>query len=214
MSKRNGNRPEPRKCKAKTRAGGECQRPAGWGTDHPGYGTCKLHLGSTRNLVRAAEAERIREHVVALGLDAGLAKIDPREALELELWRTHVNVLMYEQLCRDLTLDGGDAVGAGIYGRLYHPGGQLTGEAKPHVLIVMRDAERDRLRKVAVECAAAGIEERRVELAEERAKLIADVFRVVLGSPELGLSAERRRIAMTLAARQLRQVAATSEAPA
>lgn len=26
-----------------------CTRPAGWGTDHPGYGACKMHGGSTRN---------------------------------------------------------------------------------------------------------------------------------------------------------------------
>jgi hypothetical protein len=32
-------------CDAKTRAGGKCQRPAGWGTDHPGEGRCKLHGG-------------------------------------------------------------------------------------------------------------------------------------------------------------------------
>lgn len=35
-------------CGAKKRQGeGYCTRPAGWGTDHAGFGTCKLHLGST-----------------------------------------------------------------------------------------------------------------------------------------------------------------------
>jgi hypothetical protein len=38
-------------CGAKKRQGeGTCHRPAGWGTDHPGAGRCKLHGGSTRNL--------------------------------------------------------------------------------------------------------------------------------------------------------------------
>ena len=32
-------------CNAKTRAGTPCQQPAGWGTDHPGAGRCKLHGG-------------------------------------------------------------------------------------------------------------------------------------------------------------------------
>ena len=32
-------------CGAKNRAGDPCQRPAGWGTDHPGEGRCKLHGG-------------------------------------------------------------------------------------------------------------------------------------------------------------------------
>src|SRR5690625_1385431 len=32
-------------CGAKTRAGTPCRRPAGWGTDHPREGRCKLHGG-------------------------------------------------------------------------------------------------------------------------------------------------------------------------
>jgi hypothetical protein len=35
-------------CEAKTRqAGRPCSRPAGWGTDHPGGGRCKLHGGAS-----------------------------------------------------------------------------------------------------------------------------------------------------------------------
>ncbi len=33
------------KCGAKTRGGTPCRRPAGWGTEHPGEGRCKLHGG-------------------------------------------------------------------------------------------------------------------------------------------------------------------------
>ena len=35
------------KCGAKTRAGTPCQQPAGWGTEHPGTGRCKLHGGAS-----------------------------------------------------------------------------------------------------------------------------------------------------------------------
>lgn len=34
-------------CGAKTRSGTPCRRPAGWGTDHPGEGRCKLHGGAS-----------------------------------------------------------------------------------------------------------------------------------------------------------------------
>ena len=34
-------------CGAKTRAGTPCTQPAGWGTDHVGWGRCKLHGGAT-----------------------------------------------------------------------------------------------------------------------------------------------------------------------
>jgi len=35
-------------CGAKNRAGDPCHRPAGWGTDHVGYGRCKLHGGKSK----------------------------------------------------------------------------------------------------------------------------------------------------------------------
>lgn len=34
-------------CGAKNRAGSPCKQPAGWGTDHPGQGRCKLHGGKS-----------------------------------------------------------------------------------------------------------------------------------------------------------------------
>ncbi|MEA3401317.1 MAG: HGGxSTG domain-containing protein [Armatimonadota bacterium] len=36
-----------RTCGAKTRRGTPCKQPAGWGTDHPGEGRCKLHGGAS-----------------------------------------------------------------------------------------------------------------------------------------------------------------------
>ena len=46
-----------RTCGGKTRKGGKCGRPKGWGTDHPGSGRCKFHGGSTRNGRKAAGKE-------------------------------------------------------------------------------------------------------------------------------------------------------------
>lgn len=43
-------------CGARKRQGeGTCTRPAGWGTEHVGYGTCKLHGGNMRNHRVSAE---------------------------------------------------------------------------------------------------------------------------------------------------------------
>lgn len=42
-------------------SGGTCRRGAGAGTDHPGTGTCSLHLGSTRNHQLAAERVQLAE---------------------------------------------------------------------------------------------------------------------------------------------------------
>lgn len=40
---------------------GECKRPAGWGTSHPGSGKCKLHGGSTPSGTQAAIKARVTE---------------------------------------------------------------------------------------------------------------------------------------------------------
>ena len=35
-----------------------CRRPAGWGTDHAGFGSCKLHGGATPSHTKHAEKQR------------------------------------------------------------------------------------------------------------------------------------------------------------
>jgi hypothetical protein len=67
-----------RYCGAKKRQGeGCCRRPAGWGTPHPGRGTCKLHLGSTR---------RHRTSATYAEAEAQLAAV---KAALVEQWRAH-----------------------------------------------------------------------------------------------------------------------------
>jgi hypothetical protein len=46
------------RCGGKKKQGeGTCTQAAGWGTDHPGFGRCKLHGGCTPNQVVAAERQ-------------------------------------------------------------------------------------------------------------------------------------------------------------
>lgn len=45
MSRERKNTP---RCGAKAKNGGRCRKEAGWGTDHVGYGTCRLHGGNMR----------------------------------------------------------------------------------------------------------------------------------------------------------------------
>ena len=47
MTKPKRRKPYDKTCRAKTRKGTQCGRPAGWGTDHIGEGRCKLHGGKT-----------------------------------------------------------------------------------------------------------------------------------------------------------------------
>ena len=183
----------------KRHGGGTCKRPAGWGTSHPGVGACKNHGGSTPTHEQHARKEIARREITRLGLELGEqpGKIDPREVLALELWRTHINVSVLEHLVGQLSLNDG-----GIYAGTFHASGERTGEAKPHVLVVMYETERKHLALVAVAAAKAGVEERRVELEAERGELIAEVFRRMID--DLKLPAAKREEAMVTAARHLR----------
>lgn len=68
-------------CGATKRQGDKspCRRPAGAGTDHPGFGSCKLHAGSTPGGVKHAERER------ALWEQKLIEQIDPSLALLMGL---------------------------------------------------------------------------------------------------------------------------------
>ena len=50
-------------CGAKKVSGGKCTMAAGWGTNHYGYGKCKLHGGSTPTHSRLDVSEIGRAHV-------------------------------------------------------------------------------------------------------------------------------------------------------
>jgi hypothetical protein len=102
-------------CGAKTRTGGECGKPAGWGTDHAGEGRCRLHLGSTRNHRRSASVELARQEIRKLGLARGEEplKIGPAEAMLHALWLAHEDLSLYSYLVHELDTNPG---AAGLYG--------------------------------------------------------------------------------------------------
>src|SRR6185437_11369205 len=142
------------KCGAQRKGeAGPCTRPAGWGTDHPGIGKCKLHGGSTPTHQRAAELEIARRECDRLGIQI---EVDPGEALMQELWETAGNVAFYRAQVQQLPT---------LYGRSYHVSGMPTGEAKPHVLVALYNEERKHLADVATAALRAGVEERRVRMA-------------------------------------------------
>lgn len=68
----------------------------------------------------------------------------------------------------------------GIAVRTYHQSGIATGEAKPHVLIVMYNEERDRLAKLDEVCVKLGLDARRLRLVEEQARLVGEAQRRAL----------------------------------
>lgn len=160
-------------CGAKTRTGGECGKTAGWGTDSPGYGRCRLHGGNTPSGKKAAKEEQARQAVVSYGL---ARSVEPHAALLEELHRTAGHVAWLQQKVYELGAEHGDDALHGPVG-----GGQgAIPEEKPNIWLGLYQEERKHFAHVAKTCIAVGIEERRVQLAEQQGQLIAQVLRGVL----------------------------------
>lgn len=177
------NQLDPAKCNGKLsrknprNPGGLCTQAAGWGTDHPGIGKCKLHGGSTPNGRKSAQVAQAKRDVVTFGLPI---ETDPHTALLDELHRTAGAVHWLAE--RVGALKERDV----IWGKTKHKtGGEdrgSTNEAKTHLWVTLYREERKHLVEVAAACARAGIEERRVRLAEEQGRALAGVIqRIVAG---------------------------------
>lgn len=169
-----------RYCGARKRQGeGTCTQAAGWGTDHPGIGACKLHGGSMQNHKTAAVTTQARRDVVLFG---ARRDIHPADALlelvqwtagEVEYWRHRVKQLDEHELTWGVTRvkEGGDDRGT-------------TQEAKPNVAYSMLVDASNRLERYSASALKAGVDERRVRLAEAQGTLLHGVLVAVLG--ELG----------------------------
>lgn len=126
-------------------------------------------------------------------------QVDPAEAMLEMVYEAAGNVTVLRRLVQQLEVavddhpgglvddydeegDEGElqslrAMGHGIAGRV-DPANWKTA---PHVWVAMYDAERERLVRWAKACRDAGVDERRVQLAEDRGAQIAQVLTVAAG---------------------------------
>lgn len=152
-----------------------CELTAGHGTDHLGIGTCKFHLGSTANHVKAAQKEQALRDVKLFG---ARRDVHPGEALlelvqwtagECDYWRERVRQVEQADLTWGVTRvkSGGEDRGT-------------TEEAKPHITYAMLVDASKRLESHCSAALRAGIEERRVQLAEDQGRMLAGVITRIL----------------------------------
>ncbi len=156
----------------KTNGKGDCTRPAGWGTDHPGIGRCKWHGGCTPNHKKAVQRELATRAVETYGLPR---EIEPHEALLEEIHRTAGHVSWLELQVRQ---HDPESLVWGTTKSIEH--GVTEEAAKPSVWVELYQTERRHLVAVCKAAIAAGIAERQVKLAEQQGALIAQVIRGVL----------------------------------
>ena len=92
-----------KRCSGHNRAGAPCGNARGFGTDHPGTGNCKYHLGSTLNGRKAAARERAEITLASLAIPADG---DPLEVLQAAVESAYGVLLASREL---VTLQGTDA---------------------------------------------------------------------------------------------------------
>jgi hypothetical protein len=174
-------------CGGKTRAGGKCERPAGWGTDHVGWGHCKLHGGCAPSGRKSAKRLMAVDAVTTYGLPR---EVDPHVALMEELARTAGHVAWLGALLRSGKLTA-DQNPTGRKKAVKLTQNTLGGEI-PSVWLQLYSAERKHLESVAKTCIACGIAERQVQVAEQQANLFGEALRGILSDlgvadhPEVG----------------------------
>lgn len=161
---------DPQQCTATANSTGK--RCRAWAIR--GANVCMRH-GARAPQVRKAAARRLElieaeRQVKLYGLPV---EVDPHTALLDELWRTAGHVAWLRERIAEVEEAN----------KLYGPvGGQGGGHPsmEPHVWIRLYQEERRHLSLVAQACIKAGIEERRVRIAEAQGQLIATVIRGIL----------------------------------
>lgn len=162
-------------CTAKAKSTGQrCGKPA-----IPGGTVCRIHGGATP-VIKAAGQRRLAEQQAraAVELFAARRDIHPAEALlelvhwtagEVDYWRQRVRDVEEDDLTWGTTKvkEGGDDRG-------------ITQEAKPHIAYTMLVDASNRLERYASAALKAGVEERRVALAESQGAAVATALSSVL----------------------------------
>lgn len=170
------------KCTAKRTDGEPCKA---WAVT--GLKVCRVHgASSPRSKAKRARAVAEEKAAKSMRLFAAPVDIDPARALvelvqwtagEVAYWRTQVQQLADEDpkaLTWGVTRikDGGTD-------------GGTTLEATPNIAYRMLTDAQDRLAKYAAAALRAGVEERRVKLAEDQGALVAQAIRSILDQLDL-----------------------------
>lgn len=199
-----------RQCTATSKRSGErCKK---WAIK--GAKTCLAH-GSGSKKARAAAARRVEEEkasrqarkaVEMLGIQRD---ISPSEALLEEVrWTAgHVDWLRdrVKELEREQLVWGKTKEKSGVLDGDGYPTSEVTESSVPSVWYSLYEKERAHLVAVCTAALRAGVEARRVALAEAQGEQVAAVIRAILD--DLGLTVEQQRKVATVVPSRLRLLA-------
>lgn len=194
-------------CKATKRSGERCG-------NHPikGATVCRMHGGKAPQVMaatarRRAEAdarEQMARAVTTLGLPVD---IDPGKALLDEIAVTYGHVQWLRGKVQELSADelvwGRTQTDQGVGPQ--GPVDTTTEKSGPNVWYQMYLTEREHLVKVTTAALRAGIEERRIKIAEDQGDLVAAVLKRILAA--LNLTPEQASLVPVIVPRELRALA-------
>jgi hypothetical protein len=208
--------PEERRCTAHYSPlnpdGKGGQRCVSWAMQ--GQTICQFHGGRTRRNKTAA-ARRLAEEKAKRLVDTYGVKITTTatEALLEEVQWTAGHVAWLRQRVQEIetaALEGSSGEHPLVWGTTRRKSGGEdwgeTEEAKPSIWLELYQKERTHLVKVCSEAIKAGIEERRVRLAEQQGELVASAIKRILD--DLHLTKEQLERVPDIVPRHLRAIAA------
>lgn len=170
-----------RHCGARTkrRTGAPCERPAGWGTSHPGVGRCKLHGGSTPHQVAGAVV--VLEDRRARSILARLEQPEPIDHPVLELLKLAAEASEFQRILRERlnelhSLETTDTLGT----------------ERERAVVVLYERALDRNARLLTDMAKLGLQERALRVNEETAgrvmqALVEALRRAGLGQHEIAV---------------------------
>lgn len=178
-----------------------------------GLTVCASHGGSTK-AARAAGKRRTEEAaaVVEAARFATRRDIHPADALlelvqwtagEVDYWRGKVDQLDDEELAGNLVTKTEQGQDKG------QPTDLTTTEAAEHIYIRMLAKSSDRLATYAAAALRAGVDERRIALAEGQGAMVAAVIRRILDA--LNLTPDQAELVPTIVPRELRALTSPKE---
>ena len=176
-------------CGARKKNGETCRKYAGEGTEHRGVGTCKYHLGRSKQ--HNTHAVRVEAAAQMNKLDFGTAvDVDPAEAL---LAVVHLS-----------------------FGHLCWLKSEIAGYEDKSVFdaqVLMRtfDDERDRVARISKAALDAGVADRSIKLAERWGELLAKLLQGIFADPEIAMSAHQHELLPAVLRRHLIAVDSRSE---
>lgn len=191
------------RCGAKARTtGNTCRRfPV------EGATRCKLHGGASPQVKKKIERQQAEKALAEAVATYGLpVDVSPTEALLDEVKWTAGHVAWLRARVQEMeaaALSWGTRSIVDKQGGEF-PGVDTTEAAAPPVLLDLYQRERKHLVDVCAKALQAGVEERRVRLAESQGALLADVIRRILG--DLNLTAEQSALVSEVVPRHLRAV--------